>query len=66
VIEAVGGALGTAACIGYEVLFLGVDLLKLAPVPALYVAGTLLLKIWDAIKMVEVSVKGTVFAACRC
>jgi abelson tyrosine-protein kinase 1 len=58
VVEAIGGALGTAACIGHEALFTGVDLLQFVPVPGLDVAGKVLLNIWDAIEMVEVSVMG--------
>jgi hypothetical protein len=53
---AIGGALGTAASIGHEALFAGVDLLQFAPVPGLNTAGNILLNIWDAIEMVEVSV----------
>ena len=58
-IEAISGALGTAARIGHEALFTGVDLLKFAPVPGLDVAGNILLSIWDAVEMVEASVMGT-------
>jgi abelson tyrosine-protein kinase 1 len=58
VIRAIGGALGTAASIGHEALFTGVDLLQFAPVPGLNTAGTILLNIWDAIEMVEVNVMG--------
>ncbi len=62
-IEAISGALGTAASIGHEALFTGVDLLKFAPVPGLELAGGILLNIWDAVEMVEVSAIGTPFAA---
>jgi hypothetical protein len=51
-----------AASIGHEVLFTGVDLLQFAPVPGLDVAGNILLSIWDAVEMVEVSVMDTSFA----
>jgi hypothetical protein len=61
--QAIGGALDVARRIGHEALVTGVDLLNLSPVPGLNVAGQLLLKIWDAIEMVEVSVMGTPFAA---
>lgn len=54
-IEAISGALGTAASIGHEALFAGVDLLRFAPVPGLELAGAILLNIWDAVDMVEVS-----------
>jgi hypothetical protein len=63
VIEAIGGALGTAASIGHEALFFGVDLLRFAPVPGLELAGSILLNIWDAVDMVEVSLMGAPFAA---
>jgi hypothetical protein len=52
-----------AASIGHEVLFTGVDLLKFAPVPGLDVAGKILLSIWDAVEMVEVSVMDIPFAS---
>jgi abelson tyrosine-protein kinase 1 len=52
-----------AASIGHEVLFTGVDLLQFAPVPGLDTAGKILLGIWDAVEMVEVSVMDTPFAA---
>ena len=51
-----------AASIGHEVLFTGVDLLQFAPVPGLDLAGKILLSIWDAVQMVEVSVMDTSFA----
>lgn len=62
-IEAVGSALATAASIGHEALFTGVDLLQFAPVPGLNTAGAILLKIWDAIEIVEVSVISVLFKA---
>ena len=62
-IRAIGGALGTAASIGHEALFTGVDLLQFVPVPGLNTAGTILLNIWDAIEMVEVGVMGVPFEA---
>jgi hypothetical protein len=63
VIEAVGGALGTAASVGHESLFIGVDLLQFAPVPELKTAGTILLNIWDAIEMVKVRVMDAIRGA---
>ncbi|KAI9434573.1 hypothetical protein H4582DRAFT_1818451 [Lactarius indigo] len=54
-IEAIGGVLGTAASIGHEALFVGVDLLQFAPVPGLKLAGDILLNIWDAVQMVEMN-----------
>jgi abelson tyrosine-protein kinase 1 len=62
-IEAIGGVLGTAASIVHEALFVGIDLLKFAPVPGLELAGGILLNIWDAVQMVEVSAMGNPFAA---
>ena len=62
-IEAIGGALGVAASFGHEALFSGVDLLRFTPVPGLELAGSILLNIWDAIELVEVSVIGALFVA---
>ena len=53
-----------AASIGHEVLFTGVDLLQFAPVPGLNVAGNILLSIWDAVELVEVSVIDTLSLRC--
>jgi hypothetical protein len=47
--------LGTAADITHEALFIGVDLLDLAPVPGLRPAAQLLLNIWNASQQVDVS-----------
>jgi hypothetical protein len=47
--------LGIAADITHEALFIGVDLLELAPVPGLKPAAQLLLNIWDASRLVDVS-----------
>jgi abelson tyrosine-protein kinase 1 len=47
--------LGTVAEVTHEVLFVGVDLLDLAPVPGLKLAAQLLLNIWDASQLVDVS-----------
>ena len=44
-------------------LFTGVDLLQFAPVPGLDLAGKILLSIWDAVQMVEVSLMDTPFVA---
>jgi hypothetical protein len=52
-----------AASIGHEVLFTGVDLLQFAPVPGLDIAGKILLGIWDAVELVEVSMIDTLFTA---
>ena len=54
-IEAICGTLDTAARIGHEALFTGVDLLKFVPVPGLDLAGKMLLSIWDAVDKVEVT-----------
>ena len=51
-----------AASIGHEVLFTGVNLLQFAPVPGLNIAGNILLSIWDAVELVEVSIMDTPFA----
>jgi len=53
--QAIASSLGTAADITHEVLFLGVDLLDLAPVPGLRPAALLLLNIWEASQQVKVS-----------
>ncbi|KAN0141932.1 Protein kinase-like domain containing protein [Lactarius tabidus] len=66
VIWAIGSALGTAASIGHEALFSGVDLLQFAPVPGLNTAGTILLSIWDAIEMVETNRQASLRLAERC
>ena len=50
-----------AASIGHEVLFTGVDLLQFSPVPGLDIAGKILLSIWDAVGLVEVSVMDALF-----
>ena len=52
-----------AASIGHEVLFTGVDLLQFAPVPGLNVVGNILLSIWDAVELVEVSMIDTLSTA---
>lgn len=54
VAQAIASALGTAADIAHEALFIGVDLLDLAPVPGLKPAAQLLLNIWDASQLVDV------------
>ncbi|KAI0270447.1 hypothetical protein BC834DRAFT_922465 [Gloeopeniophorella convolvens] len=54
-IEAIGGVLGNAARVGHETLFVGVDLLRFAPVPGLELAGRILLNIWDAVELVEMN-----------
>jgi len=46
-----------AAAIGHEVLFASVDLLHYIPIPGLEIAAQTLLRIWDAVEMVEVSFK---------
>ncbi|KZV62253.1 hypothetical protein PENSPDRAFT_758829 [Peniophora sp. CONT] len=53
VIEAISSVLGPAANFAHEVLFVGVDLLQFVPVPALDVAGKVLLSIWDAVEMIK-------------
>ena len=53
VIEATASVLGAAARLTHEALFIGVDFLKFAPVPALEVAGVVLLNIWEAVELIE-------------
>lgn len=47
--------MGTAADVAHEALFIGVDFLDLAPIPGLQAVGRLLLNIWDASQVVDVS-----------
>ncbi|KAH9985258.1 hypothetical protein BJV77DRAFT_1084863 [Russula vinacea] len=54
-IDAIGSVLGTVAAIGHEALFIGVDLLSFVPVPGLDIAAQTLLRIWDAVEMVEMN-----------
>lgn len=54
-IDAIAGVLGTAAAIGHEVLFAGADLLHYVPIPGLEIAAQTLLRIWDAVEMVEMN-----------
>ncbi|KZV66153.1 hypothetical protein PENSPDRAFT_655158 [Peniophora sp. CONT] len=55
VVEATSSVLGPAIDVAHEALFVGVDLLQFAPVPALDVAGKALLGIWDAVEMIEIN-----------
>ncbi|KAI0049057.1 hypothetical protein FA95DRAFT_1538888 [Auriscalpium vulgare] len=66
VAHAVGSVLGTAALAAHEVLFIGVDLLRLAPVPGLEIAGFMLLNIWDALEMVEMNRLASLRLTQRC
>ncbi|VDC00978.1 unnamed protein product [Peniophora sp. CBMAI 1063] len=66
VVEAVSSVLGPAASLAHEALFLGVDLLQFAPVPALDVAGQVLLSIWDAVEMMETNRLSCLRLAERC
>ena len=45
----------TAADITHEALFIGVDFLGFAPIPGLQAVGHLLLNIWNASQLVDVS-----------
>ena len=47
--------MGTVVDITHEALFIGVELLDLAPVPGLKPVAQLLLNIWDASQIVDVS-----------
>lgn len=58
VAQAAASVLGTAGALTHEALFIGVDLFQFAPVPGLAGAAHTLLKIWDAVGLVSVSVFG--------
>ena len=47
--------MGVAAKVAHEGLFIGVDLLRFSPIPGLEIAGAVLLNIWDALELVDVS-----------
>ena len=53
--------MGTASGVARDVLSAGVDLLQFAPIPALGVAGSILVSIWQAIETIEVSLVGFVY-----
>ena len=55
VAQAAASALENVADITHEALFIGVELLELAPVPGLRRAVQVLLDIWDASQQVKVS-----------
>jgi len=54
VAQAAASVLGTAGAITHETLFIGVHLFSFAPVPGLAAAAQTLLKIWDAVQLVDV------------
>ncbi|KZV68103.1 hypothetical protein PENSPDRAFT_30738 [Peniophora sp. CONT] len=51
--QAVGLVLGTASSVTRDALVAGVDLLQFAPIPALGIAGSILVSIWQAIETIE-------------
>jgi len=55
VAQAVSSSLGVASSILYETLFIGVDLIDLAPLPGLALAAKTLLNIWNAAQQIDVS-----------
>ncbi|KAF9555212.1 hypothetical protein CPC08DRAFT_139849 [Agrocybe pediades] len=66
VAQAVVSALGTAADVAHEALFLGVELLELAPIPGLRAAASTLLDIWDAAQNVDMNRLGCLRLTERC
>lgn len=54
VAQAAASVLGAAGAITHEALFVGVDLIHFAPVPGLAIAAHTLLRIWDAVQLVNV------------
>ncbi|KAF8805001.1 hypothetical protein BYT27DRAFT_7193708 [Phlegmacium glaucopus] len=66
VAQAVVSALGTAADIAHETLYLGVEFLEFAPVPGLRPVAKLLLDIWDASQMVDMNRLGCLRLTERC
>ncbi|VDB84672.1 unnamed protein product [Peniophora sp. CBMAI 1063] len=53
--EATASIAGAAVTIGHDALATGVDLLQLAPIPALSMAGSILLNIWEAVELIEIN-----------
>ena len=46
---------GAAATVAHDILSTGVDFLQLAPIPAISIAGTVLLSIWESVQLIEVT-----------
>ena len=63
VAEAAVNVLGTASQVVHELLEVGVDVLKFAPIVGLEEAARTLLNIWDALQLVDVRVPSYVFCA---
>ena len=55
--------LGTASQVVHELLEVGVDVLKFAPIVGLEEAARTLLNIWDALQLVDVRVPCSVLCA---
>lgn len=53
VAQAIASSLGTVADVAHEALYIGVELLDLAPIPGLAPAAKTLLNIWDAVEAVD-------------
>jgi hypothetical protein len=54
VAQAAASVMGSAGAVTHEALFIGIRLLDFAPVPGLAGAAQTLLKIWDAVQLVDV------------
>ena len=54
--DAAVSILGTAADIPHEIILMGADGLRYAPIPGLEVAATSLITIWDALQLVDVRI----------
>ena len=55
--------LGTASQVVHELLEVGVDVLKFAPIVGLEEAARTLLNIWDALQLVDVRVLSYIFCS---
>ncbi|KZV66764.1 kinase-like protein [Peniophora sp. CONT] len=64
--EATTSVAGVAVTVAHDVLSTGVDLLQLAPIPALGTAGTVLLSIWDAVQLIEINREACLRLTERC
>ncbi|VDB84544.1 unnamed protein product [Peniophora sp. CBMAI 1063] len=64
--QAIGTVLGTASGVARDVLTAGVDLLQFAPIPALGIAGSILVSIWQAIETIEANDTSCLRLAERC
>ncbi|KDR78069.1 hypothetical protein GALMADRAFT_245050, partial [Galerina marginata CBS 339.88] len=66
VAQAIASALGTAADIAHEALFVGVEFFDMAPIPGLSLAARTLLNIWDAAQNVDMNRLGCLRLTERC